>query len=167
MNPPEDGRVSATSQEAGRLAATQQELDRPPPAPPQPDIEPAASDTEPTQPEPPPSIESRPVTQPDPSPVPPIPAPRADGELVLVLTTHRECWLRTSVDGGSPSERTVAANQTVVLRAKQEAQIRIGDAAAVSLTINDRPTNSLGRDGQVVSLRVTPDNFQSFLANGP
>ena len=83
--------------------------------------------------------------------------------LVLTLRTHRACWLSVRVDGGDTVERLLPPNETVVLEVEEEATLRIGDAAALSLLINDRATRSLGRDGQVVQLHVTPANFRTFL----
>lgn len=84
--------------------------------------------------------------------------------LVLTLRTHRACWLSVRVDGGDTVERLLPPDETVVLEVDEEAVLRIGDAAALSLLINDQPTRSLGRDGQVVELRITPSNFRTFLA---
>lgn len=84
-------------------------------------------------------------------------------DLVLTLRTHRDCWLSIRVDSGETVERLLSANETVVLHVAEEATLRIGDAAALSLLINDRPTRSLGADGQVVELHITPSNFRTFL----
>ena len=142
-------------------------LDAPAPPPAQTDIEPAPSEAELPEPAPAASVEQSPRTQPERSVTGQVPAPSTEGGLVLVLSTHRECWLSASVDGGSPSERTIVANQTVVLRVQEEAQITIGNAAACILSINERQTKPLGRDGQVRKIRITPDNFESFFATAP
>ena len=142
-------------------------LDAPAPPPAQTNIEPALSDAAPTEPAPPAVAEQRPPAQPERRVPRQVPAPSTEGGLVLVLSTPRECWLSASVDGGSPSERTIVADQTVVLQVREEAQITIGDAAACILSINERQTKPLGRDGQVRRIRITPDNFESFLATAP
>ena len=58
-------------------------------------------------------------------------------------------------------------DETIVLQVEEEAFLRIGDAAAMSILINDQPTKPLGADGQVVDLRITSSNFQTFLVEGP
>ena len=83
--------------------------------------------------------------------------------LVLTLRPHRACWLRVRVDNGEAVERLLSPDENVVLQVEEEAILRIGDAAALSLLINDQPTRSLGADGQVVELRITPSNFRTFL----
>ena len=83
--------------------------------------------------------------------------------LVLTLRPRRACWLRVRVDSGEAVERLLSPDETVVLQVEEEAVLRIGDAAALALLINDQPTRSLGADGQVVELRITPSNFRTFL----
>ena len=43
----------------------------------------------------------------------------------------------------------LAANETIMLRATNEAVLRIGDASAISVLINNQPTRRLGATGQV------------------
>ena len=116
--------------------------------------------------EPTPSIDSVGAPSPAETAQPPV-APTAGAEtptgLVLTLRTHRACWLSVRVDDGDPVERLLPPNETVVLQVEDEAALRIGDAAALSLLINDQPTRLLGSDGQVVELRITPSNFRTFL----
>ena len=96
---------------------------------------------------------------------PAVSVPRAEttDRLVLTLRTHRACWLSIRVDDGEAVERLLPADETLVLEVEQEAALRVGDAAALSLFINDQPTKTLGRDGQVIELRITPSNYQTFL----
>ena len=120
---------------------------------------------EPAPPSPPPTDRS-------PVPVAPTePGPEAEGtgaagaaNLVLVLTTRDDCWLSTSVDGAEPLERLLPAGRTLRLQVQQEAVLKIGNASAVSILINGQPAKPLGAEGQVVTLRVTPSNFESFLS---
>jgi DivIVA domain-containing protein len=85
--------------------------------------------------------------------------------LVLTLTAKRPCWIGTHIDGGQPLERMLSRDETIMLRANTEAIIRIGDASALSLLINNRPAKPLGASGEVVTTRITPGNYLSLLAN--
>ena len=85
------------------------------------------------------------------------------GELVVRLTTRDDCWLSTSIDGGEPLERLLPAGRPVTLEVQQEIVLKIGNAAAVSILINGQPARLLGAEGQVVKLRITPSNFNTFL----
>ncbi len=87
----------------------------------------------------------------------------ANERLVLTLSTQRTCWLRTSVDGGEPEERLLPPGATITMTVEREAALRIGDASAVSLLINDRQTRPLGAEGRVANLLITPANFQTLL----
>lgn len=91
------------------------------------------------------------------------PSDETTDRLILTLRTHRACWLSVRVDDGDAVERLLPADETLVLQVEDEAALRIGDATALSLFINDQPTKTLGRDGQVIELRITPSNYQTLL----
>ena len=59
----------------------------------------------------------------------------------------------------------LAANETIMLRATNEAVLRIGDASAISVLINNQPTRRLGATGQVVTHRITKANDRNLLEN--
>ena len=92
-----------------------------------------------------------------------MPAPIAEG-LVLTLTASRQCWIRSFIDGGQPLERLLKASETIMLRANDEAILRVGDASALSLLINNKPAKPLGTSGQVVTAHITRSNYPSLLA---
>jgi hypothetical protein len=91
-------------------------------------------------------------------------AAREDG-LVLALTGLRASWVNTTLDGGQRMERLLAPNETILLRATSEAILRVGDATAVSVLINNQPARPLGSTGQVVTARITKDNYRQLLLN--
>ena len=83
--------------------------------------------------------------------------------LLLTITARGSCWLRTSIDGGQPLERLLNPNETIMLRANDEAALRVGDAAALSLLINNQLAKPLGTPGQVVTTRITRSSYLGFL----
>jgi hypothetical protein len=87
------------------------------------------------------------------------------GGLVLTLTARRSCWIGTSIDGSERLERLLKANETIMLVAHDETVLRVGDAAALSVLINNQVSRPLGLDGEVVTRRITRTNFPSFLVN--
>jgi DivIVA domain-containing protein len=96
---------------------------------------------------------------------PPAPAiPQVEG-LVLTLTARGPCWIGTTIDGGQRLERELKPEETIMLRADQEVLLRVGDAAALSMLINNVPAKPLGAAGQVVSVRITRDNYFSLLSD--
>ena len=97
-------------------------------------------------------------------PLSPAIAEREDG-LVLTLTARRACWIGSTLDGGQRLERMLVPNETIMLRATNEALLRIGDATALSVLINNQPAKPLGTTGQVVTHRITRANYKSLLEN--
>ena len=59
----------------------------------------------------------------------------------------------------------LVANETIMLRATNEAVLRIGDATALSILINNQPAKPLGTTGQVVTHRITRTNYKNLLEN--
>jgi DivIVA domain-containing protein len=84
--------------------------------------------------------------------------------LVLTLTARGSCWVRTIIDGGRPLERLLRPSETIMLRANDEAVLRVGDAAALSLLINNQVAKPLGAPGQVVTTQITRANYLDFLS---
>ena len=108
-----------------------------------------------------------PVPLSPPTPVPTEPAPasvvaREDG-LVLTVTARRAVWIGSTLDGGQRLERMLVPNETILLRATNEAVLRIGDATALSILINNQPAKPLGTTGQVVTHRITRANYKNRL----
>ncbi len=95
----------------------------------------------------------------------PAPAPAREDGLVLTVTARRACWIGSTLDGGQRLERLLASNETIMLRATNEAVLRIGDATALSVLINNQPTRPLGTTGQVVTHRITRANYKNLLEN--
>jgi cytoskeletal protein RodZ len=84
--------------------------------------------------------------------------------MVIVLTASAPCWLSATADGRRLFERLLPAGETQSVQVARELGLTAGDAAALRMTINGDAVRTLGRPGQVVTVRVTPDNYRSFLA---
>jgi transcriptional regulator with XRE-family HTH domain len=83
--------------------------------------------------------------------------------LVVVLRCTRDCWVTASADSEPILTRVVSSGEAPVLRAHDELVLTIGDAGAASLLINGELSGPLGRDSQVITTRLTPDNYRAFL----
>ena len=97
----------------------------------------------------------------------PVEQPVRDAEtevLVVTLSANADCWVSIQVDDAQPVERMLPGGDTTVLRVRERAQLRVGNAGALTMAINDRPARPLGTDGQVVSLELTPANYARYLA---
>lgn len=100
----------------------------------------------------------------DPTPAVTAPAAAVPGASVtLGLTASAACWVEVTVDGRPPDARMFTQGEHLLVRVETLAVVKVGDAASMQLTINGRPGRALGRAGQVVTIRVSPDNYQDFL----
>ena len=72
------------------------------------------------------------------------------------------CWIAAETDGERALYRLVEPGERVMLEGWRIITLRVGDAGAVALSINDGPKRSLGRNGDVVELEVTADNVEQL-----
>lgn len=72
------------------------------------------------------------------------------------------CWVAAETDGERVMYRLMEPGERVVLEGQRLIALRLGDAGSVTLSINDGASRSLGSDGQVVELEVTPDNVEGW-----
>ena len=71
------------------------------------------------------------------------------------------------LDGERKVERELDAGEQATVQARNEVVLRVGNAAAISLTINGVAALPLGRPGEPVTTRITPDNYTRFLGASP
>jgi cytoskeleton protein RodZ len=101
-----------------------------------------------------------PVLQPIPSP----PASVVDDGLRVSVTSESPCWVRIVADDAVRYEGLLQQGVAQTREARRSLEVRVGDAAACRVTLNGRPTRALGTSGQVVTLRVTPESVERYLA---
>jgi hypothetical protein len=95
---------------------------------------------------------------------PPAPSPSADrASLIVELEALGPCWLSLVVDGRAMPERELIAGERQRLEVDRDVLLTAGDAAALRLVLNGNEARPLGRPGQVITIRMTPANFQRFL----
>ena len=70
------------------------------------------------------------------------------------------CWVAAETDGERVMYRLVEPGERVVFEGQRLIALRLGDAGSVTLSINDGASRSFGDEGQVVELKVTPDNVE-------
>ena len=68
-----------------------------------------------------------------------------------------------TVDGDKKVERLLQAGDRQTLEVAREVSFTAGDASAVKMTINGENARSLGREGEVVTVRMNLNNFKSYL----
>jgi cytoskeletal protein RodZ len=87
----------------------------------------------------------------------------ASSALALGLTAVAPCWVSIAVDGRPADAHLFARGERALVKAEREALVKIGDAGSMQMTVNGQPGRSLGRAGQVVTLRITPATAAEFI----
>jgi cytoskeleton protein RodZ len=87
----------------------------------------------------------------------------APDHLRVTVSALRECWVSATVDGGKAFEGVLQSGDVHAFDAR-ELELTAGDAAALVLTINGEAARPLGRDGQVVTMRLNLTNFHEYVA---
>lgn len=76
-------------------------------------------------------------------------------ELQLRIDSHGIVWLSITADGVRQWQGTMRANQSREVQAAESVRLTVGDAGAVSLTLNGKSLPGLGRPGEVRNLTIT------------
>ena len=79
-------------------------------------------------------------------------------QLLVEMTANQETWIRVLADGSQPSEEVLQAGDTRRFTAQESLAVTIGNAAGITLKVNDREVGALGRPGQVRAFVLTPAN---------
>ena len=82
--------------------------------------------------------------------------------LVVQLHTNDEVWIEASADGERKAYRLFEGGQDLRLEAQKEIRLLVGDAGAVTYTINGRPGRPLGGTGVVRQFVVSPGTVESL-----
>ncbi|MFB3852537.1 MAG: helix-turn-helix domain-containing protein [Vicinamibacterales bacterium] len=83
--------------------------------------------------------------------------------LALGLTATRNCWVSATIDGSRTYQRLLRADDHVEIDADQTIVLRVGDAGAVTYTLNGEPGRPLGPPGAVVTERLTRENYKEYV----
>ena len=126
-----------------------------------------------TAPAPPPSATASGTPAPSPAPAVGLPTasgatattgatPSANAPLVLQLHANEEVWVEADADGERKVYRLIEQGHELRLEGQKEIRLLVGDAAAVTYTINGKPGRPLGGTGVVRQFVVSPRNVESL-----
>jgi hypothetical protein len=96
----------------------------------------------------------------------PLPLPGVEVPLAVDLAVTRPCWLTVTVDGSRQIYRLVQPGE----RERQQGRefvIRAGDAGALRLSVDGQAAKPVGASGEVITFRVTRENYRSLLQASP
>jgi cytoskeletal protein RodZ len=85
--------------------------------------------------------------------------------LKIELSARRPVWVSATVDGQKTIGRLLQVGDKEVVDVKRELMLTAGDASAVKMTVNGAEARALGKNGEVITARVTPANFKDYLLN--
>ena len=85
--------------------------------------------------------------------------------LTIVLRPREDCWVSLTLDGEPEPVvlRTMRAGERLSYKADDEIVLKIGDAGAFAFVINQQAGRSLGASGEVVTERITLQNYRSYV----
>ena len=85
--------------------------------------------------------------------------------LTIVLRPRDDCWVSLTLDGEPEPVvlRTMRAGERLSYKADDEIVLKIGDAGAFAFVINQQDGRSLGGSGEVVTERITLQNYRSYV----
>jgi len=122
---------------------------------------PAAAPSGPSPTSPPPAAPA----PPEPAAVPattPAAAP-AENRLVVKLAIRRPCYISATVDGEKRIDRLLQPGEEQTIDVRREMLVTVGDASAITFTLNGAEARPLGRTGEVVTVRLNPANYRDYL----
>ncbi|HPT69441.1 MAG TPA: DUF4115 domain-containing protein, partial [Syntrophomonas sp.] len=76
-------------------------------------------------------------------------------KLQIKVKPDMECWVRVVADGQNKLSATMKDSQEQTFTADEKIYIRLGNAGAVDIIVNDKPIESLGGIGQVAEKEFT------------
>jgi len=82
--------------------------------------------------------------------------------LIVQLHANGEVWIEADADGERKVYQLFEQGQELRLEGQKEIRLLVGDAAAVSYTINGKPGRPLGGTGVVRQFVVSPANVESL-----
>jgi len=99
----------------------------------------------------------------DPGTVAPASVPESPS-LVLKATVTERTWMRVIIDDGKPKEYIFSPESTPEWRAQKGFELLIGNAGGVNLEFNGRKMDNLGKQGQVIRLKL-PSNTERIISS--
>jgi cytoskeleton protein RodZ len=90
------------------------------------------------------------------------PVATTSATLVVQLHANGEVWIEADADGERKAYQLFEQGQELRLEGQKEIRLVVGDAAAVTYTINGKPGRPLGGTGVVRQFVVSPENVESL-----
>jgi cytoskeleton protein RodZ len=96
-----------------------------------------------------------------------LPVVSPKGPVQVAVTADIPVWVLATTDGKFSFSGTIEKNQTRILAGNSNVRLRLGNAGAVSITLNGKPVGAVGPKGQVRTVQFTSGGFQIVAAPKP
>lgn len=90
----------------------------------------------------------------------------SDAPVQVLLTAHARAWIKLTVDGKPAFMGTLTPNETREILASEQVNLLTGNAGALTVSLNGKTLDPLGRPGQMRELRLTAEGPE-FLSKDP
>lgn len=85
------------------------------------------------------------------------PAPKTYDGVEVTATFTADCWLEVKTDGKTVYEGTLKKGDSQTWKGTDKVTVRVGDAGAVSFSVNGKDLGTAGKTGQVANKTFTKD----------
>lgn len=85
--------------------------------------------------------------------------------MFLEIEASRACWVSATADDELVIYELLQDGTRAVAAAREELILRVGDPAAFVYWLNGALGRPLGPPGEPVTVRITEDNYETFLAD--
>jgi hypothetical protein len=93
-----------------------------------------------------------------------VPAAGAPAVLTITIEARTDCWVSPTVDGEKAPSALLPSGERRELRAMREILLTVGDGEGCAYTVNGRPGRPFGASGEVVTRRITLENYRSYVS---
>ncbi len=95
----------------------------------------------------------------------PLPTETDGKDLVLKAIVKERTWMRIRIDGDKPKEYILAPESQPQWRAEKVFELLIGNAGGIDLEFNGKKMEDLGKQGQVIRLRLPIEDERGIVEN--
>jgi cytoskeletal protein RodZ len=91
-------------------------------------------------------------------------ATTAQERVTVEIVATGLCSVTAVIDGRPTAEQMMSAGERQTFLADRELRLKIGDASAITWTVNGKPARTLGGPGHVANVHLTPSNVGDYVA---
>lgn len=90
--------------------------------------------------------------------------PAAPDALMMVIDQASPCWVAVAVDGEAVARERLGSGERLELKAVREIVVTVGEDTPCAYTLNGSAGRPLGQPGAIVTRRISPDNYRTYLS---